>query len=306
MNTVYRKTIPVNTTGTISPSWPLAGMSAGTILGLADKPLEKAPIYRGVDLQLTSKAGVRMVYSKEHGTDYSKGLPLVTREWRIRDSDDVTTLQMEYRAMYERYACRTPYSQRLRMIEDNRYADRTGALCTYVIGTVCDYHEHDGIITRICLMSPMVSRNFDFTYQQPIDSHLWLMIRDMRSGFDYANPDDRFLNTLHDEKLHIGDMINVAARIRSYRDSKGRLRLGVGEWNPMSAAMIYGFERSDRSMGLYHVPRNLIHHMTIGDFRANGTITIRAARELGDDIAECASLQPAGQLVEPKTALPVY
>lgn len=257
---------------------PLTSVNGKRFLELAtEKPAEPNITYEP-ELYLSLQAGRAMTFAKEKGDDYSTIAPVLSLERRIQTEQDAVKAQLAYLTMFDRYAARTPYNQRLKLIQQNRYKDKTGVLCTYVSGYVVDWREQDGRITRICLMSPLVSSRYRSSTVTPVDSHLWLWTNLNHPEKDYTNPIDRVRNPRRKPpknmkpttELKLGDFLMIAGQVQAYTDSQGRRRLGIGEWNGQSRCLLYSYEMADgRSRGLT-VPRHLMKHMTIATFDENG------------------------------------
>lgn len=273
---------------------PLA--SAGNIsriLDLANKPAPKTILYEDEDLRLKTKYGQPVMSCENRSINYGQINPFLTVDSRVRSEQDAVRLQLNYLTMYERFAEMTPAIRRTRLLDGCTYKDNTGALCTYVSGYVCDFRQEGNRITRICLMSPVADSRCRFPTSKPVDTHLWLWVNRLRKGVDLCNPIEHW-ETLpkREGSIHIGEMFVAAGRLRSYTDSHGRRRLGIGEWHPASNILPYAIKGADGSLRAKYVPRHLIRHMTVARFHSDDSAEWADADELADEICHWKSMYP--------------
>lgn len=205
----------------------------------------------------------------------SQYIPLASLRRRIRTVDDATRLQLVYHTMYSRFAGYEPATRRLDLIHGPTHSDPTGALCAYLTGLVVDVADNgNGETGRICLESPtMTSTPYRFE-GTPIDTHLWLHANGLHPDGDYADandPDPRLREGYENgDRIAVGDMLVIAARLHAYTDTRGRKRLGVGEWRPLGCSMYYGLTDGDGRDTIRFVPRHLVQRLTVLAFDADG------------------------------------
>lgn len=246
------------------------------ILRLAGTPQSRPEITYTDQVLYKVIYGTGFVEEQDGCKDLTEQVPLMRYRRRLNTRTDALRLQLIYQTLHQRFGAITPYSQRLKLIQDCRYKDTTGALCTYVTGMVTDFEPVAGTIGRICLISPTVSNTASNPGTDPIDSHLWLMADQLDLDHDYTNPADQTpgLRNPGDPMggdIRIGDMLTVAARINAYTDSHGRRRLGVGEWTPLCRSLLYVYEDADQRLTVRFVPRHLMKHLRIIRFQPDGT-----------------------------------
>lgn len=207
-----------------------AACNISRMLDLAKKPASKTVLYEDENLRLKTKYGRPVVSCDDRSVNYGRVNPFLTVDSRVRSEEDAVRLQLNYLTMYERFAEITPASRRTRLLDGCTYKDDTGALCTYVSGYVCGFRREGNRITRICLMSPAADSRCRLPTSKPVDTHLWLLVDRLRKGIDLCNPIEHWeALPKREASIHIGEMFVAAGRLRTYTDSHGRRRLGIGE-----------------------------------------------------------------------------
>lgn len=153
--------------------------------------------------------------------------PFNSWDGRVTSVDDIRELLLTYRMLLDTYAKRTPSAQRLALLDDARPAGN-GSLHVTLVGVMADYAKgpRDGRVSRICLCAPSTVAEPGAPWRR-VDSHLWLLARDMRQ----PRPDAR--------RLLVGESVVVDAEVRAYTDRHGNRRLGVGAWTPTHAVLPY-------------------------------------------------------------------
>ena len=92
--------------------------------------------------------------------------------------------------------------------------------------------------------------------------------------------------------------MTIAAQINTYVDSQGRKRLGVGEWSPLFAALIYGYTGADGRSVYKHVPVHLLKHLRLLKIESNGTARWADAHMLACEVENAERRYPksAGEM----------
>lgn len=248
----------------------------------------------------------RSLYKLRFGMDFheyqegeeetSEMVPILTMRHRIKTREEALKLQLSYRTLHTRFAKRTPYSQRLELAHGMTHKDKTGAVCAYIVGFVTGFATFaDDRLARICLTSPFLVEEPGIANGKPFDSHIWLRVDRFHVDGDYADPtvpDPRVHNQDLSGVIHIGELLTIAAQINTYVDSQGRKRLGVGEWSPLVAALIYGYKGADGRSVYKHVPAHLLKHLRLLKIESNGTARWADAHMLACEVENAERRYP--------------
>lgn len=229
--------------------------------------------------------GAHAYYRLTEGIDYAltpqrvidigtRFMPIAALGRKPQTIEDAEAIQLTYIDTADRYARYTRTSQRTNLLTDPTHTDSHGALCTYLAGFVTDYaSDPQGNITRILLANPhtLTDPTQAFSgHTPPIDSHIWLMRNNLTHDPNLITPNDRKRLDLdpnrREGRLHLGEYLIIAGRITRYQDKHNNTRIGIKEWTPITAWLLYAQRYADGRRILRSTPRHLVTNLTIIDF----------------------------------------
>ncbi|MBT1164555.1 hypothetical protein [Bifidobacterium felsineum] len=256
--------------------------AAARMLRLAQTPA--GPLDARIDGRAYTrlKTGRSLEPVREHRYEATGHCPMLALPDPVRTVDQTERLQLQYHLLHGRYARLTKPDRRLNLLE-HAWRDPSGGMCILVKGLISDVDLTVGE-GRFCLLSPMLADSYDGRFDRPADSHLWLRPDRCRWASDRIIPPGLKPMDLEDASgtLAVGDRIIVAARLQGYMGRDGVRRLGVGEWTPVAASLLYATVTADGGHRIRHAPRHLVRRLTIARLatdRAEWTLD-RALMEL--------------------------